>query len=241
MRSFLTKATAVAALLLLAGVSLFAMGTRGDGNIKTETRSVSGFDSIDASGAGKVYVTQGAEFKVVVKCDANLIDRVRTEVKGGSLHLWIESGWMDSCMPTLLEYEVTLPKISHVGLSGAIDAITRTPLRSAAFRIEVSGSGSFQGILSVASSLAVSVSGSGSIRVEGDASSLDADVSGAGSVRAAKLAVATAEASVSGSGFIELAASKRLKANVSGSGEVRYTGDPEVDESVSGSGFVGKM
>ena len=62
-----TRITLAALTVILALSSCSKERIKGNGATVTETRTVSGFSKIDASGSSKVYVTQGAVFNVEVK------------------------------------------------------------------------------------------------------------------------------------------------------------------------------
>ena len=67
------------------------------------------------------------------------------------------------------------------------------------------------------------------------------DVNGSGDIRAAGLSSKTTNATIHGSGDVEIACSQHLKARIYGSGDIRYWGDPGVDAQVSGSGSITKQ
>jgi hypothetical protein len=85
----------------------------------------------------------------------------------------------------------------------------------------------------------VTVAGSGLLRASGKADSLDASVTGSGDVELGQLAARDARAVVSGSGRIVLTATRGLNASVPGTGLIQYDGSPaHVVTSVTGSGAV---
>ena len=54
---------------------------KGSGNLITETRQVSNFDSIDLSGSGEVIVTQGGSESLTIETDDNVMEHVKAEVQ----------------------------------------------------------------------------------------------------------------------------------------------------------------
>jgi hypothetical protein len=106
--------------------------------------------------------------------------------------------------------------------------------------LKVSGSGDIQARGIGTDKLAVSVGGSGGVRISGSADSQEVDVSGSGSYRAEDLRSKEAKIDVGGSGSAIVNVSDALDAKVSGSGSVQYTGDPTVEQDVSGSGRVSR-
>jgi putative autotransporter adhesin-like protein len=61
-------------------------------------------------------------------------------------------------------------------------------------------------------------------------------LTGSGDLELAKLPVERATVEISGSGDIEVDATRTLDVRISGSGSVAYHGNPEVKKSISGSG-----
>jgi hypothetical protein len=85
----------------------------------------------------------------------------------------------------------------------------------------------------------VAISGSGSIRAVGRTDRLDASIAGSGDLELFDLQARSAGVSITGSGEARVSAHESLSASVSGSGDVRYRGDARnVTKSVTGSGSI---
>lgn len=86
------------------------------------------------------------------------------------------------------------------------------------------------------------VTGSGDVIAVGTANSVTAKVTGSGDVDCSNLEAETAQAQVTGSGDVSVSASKSITAKVLGSGDVICSGhsgsNPTIDSSVTGSGDV---
>lgn len=66
----------------------FGSGKKGNGNIATDTRSVTDdFTRVSASEGLAVYVTQADEFSIEVEADENIIDLIATDIKNGRLRV----------------------------------------------------------------------------------------------------------------------------------------------------------
>jgi hypothetical protein len=121
---------------------------------------------------------------------------------------------------------------------------TRNPVRLVictpnldAFSIVGSGDADIRGIHS--KSFDIAVSGSGGIEASGQADRLQASISGSGDMNLSQLRAATASASISGSGDMKLYVTGGLSGQISGSGHISYSGKPKnVSKSVSGSGEI---
>jgi hypothetical protein len=82
------------------------------------------------------------------------------------------------------------------------------------------------------------LSGSGRIRLFGDAEMAEYSLSSSGKIDALELLVSTAEATITGSGKIYLHATDFLDVTITGSGDVIYMGRPEITTRITGSGNI---
>jgi hypothetical protein len=116
-------------------------------------------------------------------------------------------------------------------------SVTVPALRS--LTLSTSGSGVITVTGVNAPSFIVTVVGSGVVRAIGNTTSLDASVSGSGDVELGQLLARDVRAVVSGSGRIVVTATSSLHASVPGSGLIQYGGTPaRVETSVTGSGAI---
>lgn len=107
-----------------------------------------------------------------------------------------------------------------------------------AFSIEGSSDAVVRGVDS--ERLVLSIEGSGDVTVSGRTGRLEASISGSGDMDLQDLQAVEATLSISGSGEIEASVSGSLDASISGSGDIRYHGNPSTTMSVSGSGSIGR-
>jgi hypothetical protein len=209
---------------------------QGSGEIREESRAWAPVRAIDVRGSEDIDLSHGAG-SIRVTTDDNLLRYVSTRIEGDTLiieettSIWPTDG---------IRVDVVLPtdpaELSLSG-SGSLKWSGPTPLDSDGVALDISGSGSL-GLSLTATTVDVSVSGSGSARLDGRAKQATVVVSGSGGVDAFDLDVESAEATVSGSGSIQLSVAAQLEANVSGSGSIVYRGTPTVDSRSSGSGSV---
>lgn len=206
---------------LLVGSNVFedssnSAGVQGSGVAATETRNLPPFGSVDLAGSNIVTIRVGEEQSVVVHADNNLVDRVTTTVRDGSLVIGDLPGSYTAKSP--MSVTVSAP---------SLDALTLT------------GSGVIAVTGIEAESLTVRLPGSGVLRATGAATKLDVTLDGSGDAQLEQLIAGDVRAVVSGSGRIVLTATKSLDASVPGSGAIMYSGDPrEVTKSITGSGAI---
>ena len=225
-----------AALLGITACNL--IGERGSGDLITETREVSNFDSIALEGSGDVIVSQGGGESLIVETDDNLMEHVETEVRNGTLYLGFETD-VDSrgFSPTRLIFTVGVNDLKGLSVSGSGN-IESDMVETDSLEATISGSGEILIEDLIASEVTGKISGSGKIELSGEAVTQDVTVGGSGKYRASDLQSESAEVSVSGSGNATVWATKTLDASISGSGSIDYFGNPSVNQSTSGSGDV---
>ena len=230
----------VLGLLLLAAILLTTACnvsiSRGSGDLITETRDVSGFDSIALSGSGEVIVNQGEGESLSIETDDNVMEHVKVEVSGGTLNLGFEAG-ANVVSPTRLVFTVGVDELNSVSVSGSGD-IEADKIVTDRFEATVGGSGDVLISELTADVVEARIGGSGEIDLAGEAADQSVNIGGSGSYRGGDLRGETVKVSIGGSGNATVWATESLDANVSGSGSVRYYGTPTVNSSSSGSGDI---
>lgn len=213
---------------------------RGNGNIRTEERSVSNFKNVDVSGAAKVYVSQGNQPSVKIEGDDNLLQYIEVNQEGDKVTVRERPGF--NLMPTGdLHVYVTAPVFHNISAAGACDILGQNKItNSDDLSLHVSGAGDIRMELD-APTLSATVSGSGSIDLKGQTKNVDLELTGAGHAHCYDLLAENTKVDISGAGSAEVYASVKLDAEVSGAGDVRYKGNAtNVNQHVSGAGSVKK-
>ena len=235
-------------LLFLVFLSVTACNTglqviQGSGNVITETRQVSNFDSVELSGSGEVILTQDASESLTIETDDNVMEYIEAKVENGTLKLGLVTGFptgVNVQTYTRLVFYVSADNLTGLSTSGS-GQIETDNIEADSLDLSVSGSGTIQIADLLASELRADISGSGGINLGGDVAVQDVDVSGSGNYEAGEVCSASVNVSVSGSGNATVCATETLDASVSGSGNVNYYGSPEINVSDSGSGNVNRM
>jgi hypothetical protein len=236
----------------------------GSGSIQSENRSVTGFTSLDNQTEATVYVVQGTEYSVRVEAQENLLEEVRTEMKGSELQIYTEH-CINKHDP--INVYITMPTITGLTTSGSGYIATNSKISASSIYFTVSGSGYIQLQDSVlASSVGMTVSGSGKVDFIGEAlnttatisgsgnvtmngqgtvldsgapSSFSLVISGSGSIQAFNYPIDNCHFTMSGSGSAEVYVNESLDGTLSGSGSLLYKGNPSsVSVTVTGSGVV---
>ncbi len=210
--------TALVALLLVTGciLNLGSNGVKGSGVVKTESRSVTGFSSIDFKSEGKVMVQQTGKESLTIIAEDNLLPLLETRVANHILYL------------------------------GTVNNVDINPTKPIEFMMEVKSLESFNmtGVGSIEAKgiqgkrLAITLIGVGNMTIEGSADSLDLRLDGIGSYHGDHFQTKKATVNSDGIGGAVLNVSDQLNATVSGMGSVEYIGSPKVQKSGRGIGGI---
>jgi hypothetical protein len=214
---------------------------RGNGNIKTEERTVSHFKNVEVRGSINVYVSQGDIKPVKIEGDENLLQYVEVIEEGDRLIVRERPGF--NLEPSGdLRIHVTAPVYNTIEVSGASDIIGETKINNPEnLDLHVSGAGIIKMEVD-APKLKADISGSGSIDLKGQTKEVDLGLSGAAHAHCFDLLSENTSVDISGAGSAEVYASMKLDASVSGAGSVSYKGNAtSVNQHVSGAGSVNKV
>jgi hypothetical protein len=190
-------------------------GVQGSGNVQNEKRSVAEFNAIEVGGIFEVEVVAQKEFSVEVEADDNLLQFIRTEVKGGTLEISTEK----KISPRgRIHVRVSAPDIESLQVSGA-SKLSLANLKN--------------------DSLKVDASGASKIKVDGETKNLEIELSGASKIEAEALKAENVNVAGSGASCASVNVSGDLKADLSGASKVTYAGSPRnLEKSTSGASSV---
>jgi hypothetical protein len=203
---------------LAAAACGFTPGIAGSGNMKTETRTVSGFDAVNLAGTGRLTIEVTGTESLEITADDNLLPYLMSDVSGK---------------------ELTLGTKSHTNISPSKDPVYKLTVKDLS-SITLGGSGAIVARDIRTDRLKVVLGGSGDISAAGTADDQDIVIGGSGSYHAADLKSKTATISIGGSGDADLNATEKLNVTIAGSGSVTYTGEPTITQHILGSGTVKK-
>ena len=219
---------------------MFGKRVRGDGNVKTENRSVTGYNSIDVSGSIDVYVREDSAQSVKIETDENLLQYVTVRVEGTVLEIYPRDNYNLRPTGTIKVY-VAGSDFKKFEASGACDYYTDNKItNSDDISIDLSGACDAKMELS-APKIKAELSGSGKLILTGETKDLSIGGSGSSDFRCFDMKAENVNVDISGSGDAEVFASVKLNIDVSGSGSIKYKGNPSVSQRISGSGSVDKV
>lgn len=202
----------------------------GNGNLVTQTRTVSDYNSIALTGSMDVQLVSGREGNLKVEAEENLQQHITTEVRGGELKISVEKGYsLDPSRNYGIRITIPFTDLDGVSLTGSGDIVSSDVVKAKSFEIKITGSGNIKLPLQ-AQSTSASVTGSGDIDLSGSSADFDCKVTGSGDISAFDFKCENVKATVTGSGDIQVYASESLKASVPGAGDVEYRGNPKKED-----------
>jgi hypothetical protein len=198
----------------LPSINVFSK-LKGSGNIQIQKRDVSGFSSVKAGGAIIIDVAAQRDFGVEVEADDNLLEHIKTEVKGDTLKIYTEESFSTR---NPIRVRIAMPQIESFDISGASTG-TLTNIKN--------------------ESLTIDASGASKIKIDGEAGELIVDISGASRLDAENLKAENVTVEASGASSATVVALNELSADASGASNVRYVGEPKsLDKKSSGASSV---
>jgi hypothetical protein len=212
---------------------------RGSGNIQPQTRSVSGFNGVDVSGAIDIYVKQDPVTSVKVEADDNILQYVEVETEGSTLYIHTSRGIRLRPSRKIKVY-ISNPVYHSFDISGACSINGESQIVSAE-TLRIGLSGASNGKLEVdAPRVTVNVNGASNINLRGRTKDFEADASGASGINSFDLLTENTQVGVSGASHAEVYASVSIGGDASGASHVDYKGNATVSVSKSGASSVNK-
>jgi hypothetical protein len=252
---------ALLALLVVATLG-FALTGRiiiGSGNVKSESRSVSGFNQVELDGTGDLTIQQTGTESLTIQAEDNILPLITSNVSDGRLTIGMSALPFGIFIPRKpIHYLLTVSDLNDVSLAGSgsvtIDSLTASnlsvniggsgvvaisQLRAPNVHLSVGGSGTIKIADLTATTLNAAIGGSGSMSLAGQTQQQTITIGGSGSYQAGNLTSAEAAINVGGSGSASVDVTNTLNVSIGGSGSVTYCGgNPAVTQHISGSGSL---
>ncbi|SJZ70823.1 Putative auto-transporter adhesin, head GIN domain [Chitinophaga eiseniae] len=209
---------------------------RGNGQMKSETRTAGNFDKISTGGVYHIELQQGGTNSISIDAEENLLPYIETRISGGELEVYTRKGVNIDPTQKIIVH-VTVQQVKKLSASGACSYTGKGRIKSDDLKLVFSGATHADLDLS-ARNLEVGMSGASRVDLKGNCEKVAYRASGAANIDALDFQTDEAEIGISGSGEAKVAVAKKLNVSVSGVGKVRYKGNPAVSQSVSGMGNV---
>jgi hypothetical protein len=236
-RSPVTAALAAVVLLLHPGCN-WNDCLQGEGEVTTTPLSVPPFERIVVQGPIDVRVRTGEPQRVELEGQANLVNTVATMVSNGTWTITTER-CIRSRKPLVVH--ITAPELTGIRVQGSGHVQSDGTIETEGIELRVQGSGDMQLDLRADRVQAV-VQGSGDMLLTGSTTALEATVQGSGDLRAAAMQAREAQATIAGSGDIQVFSTGFLRASITGSGDIRHVGQPDqLEKHITGSGTIAQI
>lgn len=224
----------VACVVLL--LSSCAVGSR---RVVTSDRSVSGFDRVVFEGLGELTITQGDRESLTIEAESNVMSRITTEVRGGTLYIdWRAGVFGFSVVPTKpLRYDLTMKDVRVLSLTG-LGSLAAGEISTDRLDVGINGGGRVVIRSLRAADLDLGLTGLGQVEVGGAVDRQSIVVTGGGEYDGSDLESGVAAVTITGLGKATVWATESLDVELPGAGVVEYYGEPTVTQNVSGLGSV---
>ncbi len=209
----------------------------GSGNVITKTVQTKVYSALNISGSMDVYLENGNEGNISIEAEDNVQERIVVESDGTTLTISMKN---NTSLRNTKKIKITVPvqEINEITLRGSGDIEGRNLLKSTSLALSIQGSGEIK--ISVdTNSLNAKIKGSGDIKISGIAKEVEVTTTGSGDFEGKELISENAQISISGSGDSTIHAKNSINAKINGSGSVFYAGNPSTNNvQVRGSGKV---
>ncbi len=214
-------------------------GITGSGNILSESRTVTDFNSVEIVSSADAEIVKGDTYSVEVSDYENIIQYLSLKIVDHKLTISVEPS------TTILNNSkakvmITMPDtLKSLSITGSGDMKINSAFKDIE-RMIITGSGNIDATQRLdIKDVEVTVLGSGNISATGNAKSVKALISGSGDIHLSDLIAFSADCTITGSGNIDVNVTNELKAKITGSGNIYYYGNPgTVNSSTPGSGVV---
>jgi hypothetical protein len=205
-------------VILIASVTVVVgcshPGIRGDGEIKTEDRSISNFSKVVVRGGYEIKWSSGKP-SLKLSADENLLPLISTVVSGHTLQIDSKEDLAPTKSVTII--------LSSASLAD----------------MQLSGGKSFKASQISGRDLKIESSGAWDISVDGAVTKLQANLAGASKLNAKALQTQTAKLSLLGASDAHITVTDALKVSVIGACSVIYSGNPNsVETNIIGAGSI---
>lgn len=167
-----------------------------------EARPVSGFTGINASSVFDITVTKGNTESLSIEADNNVLQHVRSEVRNGVLHLYLDNPNQLRNIRTL-RAAVVVRNLDQVTLSGACKLTANDVFTSDDFKINCSGVSNLEVNINTGQ-LSIGMSGASKVRMKAEVTGeVRMNLSGTSNIQG-ELKAASVRFNSSGASVVEL-------------------------------------
>jgi hypothetical protein len=213
----------------------------GSGNVISQTREISGFDSIKVEYPAQIFISQGNAESIKIEAEDNILPGLQTTISGRLLDIYYKDDEGIKVNPTQnVKITIVVNDLKEIQFDSAGELIFEG-LETDKLEVTVNGAGNIKLNEITVNNIYVNLRGAGSMSTSGTAENLHLTISGFGSFNAGELHSQVANVNLSGAGSATLWVDETLNATISGAGSINYYGDAKVTRSVTGVGDIKRL
>lgn len=224
-------------LFLLFSIAIFSVSyAYSRVSDKTEIRKVKDFNAIKVSNGIDLYITMGETEAVKIVADGNIIDKIITEVKGGTLHIYFENkSWFNCTVTGHRKAYVTVKELNAISASSGADVFSENTLKGEELLVSAS-SGSDIDLDLFYKNFTIDTSSGSDAKLNGKVKRLNAEASSGSDIKAGDLESQICKVHASSGSDIVVTVSDELYAHASSGSDIKYFGNPKIKEIKESSG-----
>jgi hypothetical protein len=204
---------------------------------KTENRSLKNFNAVKVSSGIDLYLKMGDSENVEVVADDDDIDRIITEVRDGTLHIYMKNNSIFNFNfgSRSKKVYVTVKELNMVDASAGSDVASENVLTGDNLEIEAS-SGSDIKLDVIYKNLSLDVSSGSDAKIAGKTKNFSAEASSGSDINAKDLESVICKARASSGSDISVRVSDEIYARASSGSDINYYGNPQIKDINESSG-----
>ncbi len=224
-------------LILITVIAFIGTGTSLAGNsYETQTRALNNFNSIKVSSGIDLYVTMGNVEEVKIVADDDIIDDIKTEVKDGTLHIYMkQNNWFKWGGNSTKKAYVSVTELIALHASSGSDVKTENTIKGESLEVKAS-SGSDVDLDVFYKNLSVDTSSGSDAKLSGKVKTFKAESSSGSDIKASKLEAKICKLRASSGSDISVTVTDELYAAASSGADIVYYGNPQIRDSDESSG-----
>ncbi len=222
------------------GYVLFRSFFLGSGVVKQDTRDVAGFSKIRLDTNGDIQLEQGSIEGLTVEAEDNVLPKIKTEVKDGTLVLSMSNAFPMIYPSKPVTFKVRVKDLNNMTINGS-GSVTANRLQTDNLNLDIIGSGKISMDVFV-DKLTSTINGNGDLNISGNSNNQEITINGSGKYVSDDMRGKDCNSTINGSGEIIVNCRSSLDITINGTGSVSYYGSPTIgNQQISGSGTIKKL
>ena len=205
---------------------------KGNGKVVTEIRETGSFDEIEVSRGVNVYLTQGADRKVEIKADKNLLDAIEIKVEDDVLKIYSTKRIRKA---TSFKVFVTNPDFSKISSTSGSNVFSESMIKSENLVLS-STSGSNMKIDVETDKLTAKVSSGANIKLRGKTEMFQGKATSGANLMGEKFIANNSIVEASSGANLWITTTTDFEGRAGSGGNVFYFGDPKIINTKESSG-----